>query len=289
MGNMQNQRPNSFINGGGYTAGNMGANYNGTYGNTAYTNRPAGTGYQNPQPQQQNNFGGYQSGGAQSNVQRPMNGQGTGATVSKLDAPVSTEGVYNTKKKGKGFLVTFIILLILAAAVAALLYFKPFGLDDLFEDLGFGGRVEDVEDGDNDEAEDPREGLERHETGELTFYLPKDIKEADYEEDYASFESDEVYISVLMEYFSEDLYDESTPLKEFALDVCELFSVYGAGPIVYDEDLAYFVYDDGEFTYFTAVYKSSSAFWIVQTICYSEDYDDFEEDITKWAKLVEVN
>jgi hypothetical protein len=98
-----------------------------------------------------------------------------------------------------------------------------------------------------------------------------------------------MYVSVLVEYFSDEIYGESVSLRTFGEDAREAFAEYGAGPLVVDENVAYFVYDDDEFAYFTAMYKSSSAFWVVQTICYSEDFDEFEENLTKWAKLVETN
>ena len=294
VGNMQNQnqspRQNAFINGNGYTSGNnMGGNYNPAFGNGAYNNNSAGTGYQN---QSGNNFGGYQNQGQQNTQNRPMNTQGNGAPVSKLDAPVDTEGVYTTKKKGKGCLITFIILLLIVVGIiAAIFSLKLFDLGDLFDDFGSDDQTEDVGYGDTDgsEEEDPREGLVRHPVGDLVLYLPEELEEVYYDDDYASFESEDMYVSVLVEYFSDEIYGESVPLRTFGEDAREAFAEYGAGPLVVEENVAYFVYDDDEFAYFTALYKSSSAFWVVQTICYSEDFDEFEENFTKWAKLVETN
>ncbi len=109
---------------------------------------------------------------------------------------------------------------------------------------------------------------------------------------YAAFESYQVLVFVTRESFDSMVGLGDLPLRDFA-ELSILSSGLDAAVAEIDGLVCYTLrYTDAEsdvtFSYFTAFFRGTDAFWGVEFVCESADYKEFEPYFIKWAKTVSI-
>ncbi len=127
----------------------------------------------------------------------------------------------------------------------------------------------------------------------MSITLTDEFFETDIENYTVAYDSKDVGVFVLKEEFSylpEGFENHSLEqYAELVIQANELSSVQ----VITDEGLTFFEYDytnpetHDNYQFFSYVYKSSDAFWLVQFTTLDKNAGDYMERITEWAKSVE--
>ena len=126
---------------------------------------------------------------------------------------------------------------------------------------------------------------------DMSITLTEDFKEVNISGYTTAYESKDVAVFVLREGFN--LMDglEDYTLKQYANLVIQSNNLKSV-QVKNQGGLTYFTYEytnaqtGDTYQYFSYVYKSDNAFWLVQFATLEDNVDNYEKDITKWAKTV---
>ncbi len=122
---------------------------------------------------------------------------------------------------------------------------------------------------------------------EMSITLSSVFEETSVENYTSAYDSPDIAVLTVREDFS--LFEGiDLTLNQYAELV---ISTNGRSCYVIEENgLTYFIYEETvnstNYMYFVSVYKSDSAYWIIQFACESEKYDELKDAIIKYAKSV---
>ena len=128
----------------------------------------------------------------------------------------------------------------------------------------------------------------------MTVTLTNEFKEVDIENYTATYDSKNVAVFTLKEAFALADGIENCSLEQYA-DLVIKNNNIGSAEIKTDEGLTYFEYEfvnpeiNDTYRFFSYVYKTNDAFWLVQFATLDENVEKFAQQITEWAKSVEFS
>lgn len=128
----------------------------------------------------------------------------------------------------------------------------------------------------------------------MTVTLTNEFKEVDIENYTATYDSKNVAVFALKEAFALADGFENCSLEEYADLVIKNNNV-GPAEIKTVEGLTYFEYEfvnpetNDTYRYFSYVYKTNDAFWLVQFATPDKNVEKFTQQITEWAKSVKFS
>ncbi len=128
--------------------------------------------------------------------------------------------------------------------------------------------------------------------GGMTITLTNEFEETNIENFTASYISDDVIILALKEEFvlAEGL--DALSLNDYAETIIE-FNAIDSSKIKKDDDLTYFEYvfknteTNQTFKYYSYVFKTHDAFWLIQFATFEDTHQKYEVQIKEWAKSIE--
>lgn len=128
----------------------------------------------------------------------------------------------------------------------------------------------------------------------ITITLTDEFKETNIGNYTVAYDSKNVAVFALKEEFTlADGFGDYT-LEQYA-DLVIQANNLGSAEIKTVEGLTHFEYDftnpqtNDAYRYFSYVYKTNDAFWLIQFATLNENVDEYAQQITKWAKSVEFS
>ncbi|MBQ8358567.1 MAG: hypothetical protein IJX37_01445 [Oscillospiraceae bacterium] len=128
----------------------------------------------------------------------------------------------------------------------------------------------------------------------MTITLTDEFRETDIENYTVAYDSKNVAVFALKEAFAlADGFEDYT-LEQYADLVIQVNNL-GSAEMKTVEGLALFEYNftnpetNDVYQYFSYVYKTNDAFWLIQFATLNENVDEYAQQITEWAKSVEFS
>ncbi len=128
----------------------------------------------------------------------------------------------------------------------------------------------------------------------MTITLTDEFKEADIENYTVAYDSKNVAVFALKEAFTLADGFEGYTLEQYA-DLVIQANNLGSAEIKTADGLTSFEYDfinpetNNTYKYFSYVYKTDDAFWLIQFATFDKNVDEYAQQITDWAKSVEFS
>ena len=126
----------------------------------------------------------------------------------------------------------------------------------------------------------------------MTITLTNQFQKATSEGYTACYETDDVAVFILKETFTLQEGLEDVSLEKYAELVRDSNESKATTTLYQQGDLTCMEYSffseehDQTYSYFTTMYKSSDAFWLIQFACREEFYDTYKNDFVEWAQSV---
>lgn len=141
---------------------------------------------------------------------------------------------------------------------------------------------------------DPAPKTQTFSSNGMTVTLTNEFKEVDFGNYTVTFDSKNVAVFVLKEPFALAAGMENWSREQYA-DLIIQNNNIGFAEIQHDEGLTYFSYEhvnpetNKTFRFFSYVYKTNDAFWLVQFAIPDEKAEKFAQQVPEWAKSVEFS
>lgn len=128
----------------------------------------------------------------------------------------------------------------------------------------------------------------------MSITLTDEFREADMENSTVTYDSKNVAVFVIKEGFTFVNNFEDYTLEQYA-DLVIKSNGLNSDEVKTVDGLTYFEYNftnpetNDTYRYFSYVYKTNDAFWLIQFAALKENADEYAEQITEWAKSVEFS